>query len=243
MHLDQEQVERLMHGEPVADQQSVRRHLASCTECRERLDAAGRDEAEIFALLRQLDHRPPVIAAEIVLARARSIKPAWGQWAAGILLLAGAAGVAYAVPGSPLRDWARSVAAWIGSSERSSPVPPAQTTDPVVAGIAAVPGREFVIVFKSPNSEGHARVSLTDRAEVTVRGPLGAASYTSDADRLVIDNQGSGATFEIEIPRTAPRVEIRVAGNRVFLKDRSRVVTKATAEPGGDYLLPLKPEP
>jgi hypothetical protein len=241
MHLDQEQVQRLMHGEPVADPHSVRQHLASCTECRERLDAAGRDEAEVFALLRQLDHRPPATDAAAVASQARPIRPAWGQWAAGILLLAGAAGVAYAVPGSPLRDWVRSVAAWIGGSERPPAPAPGQTPGPALAGIAAVPGPEFVITFKSPESGGHARVSLSDGAEVSVRGPLGAASYTSDANRLVIDNQGSGATFEIEIPRTAARVEIRVAGKRIFLKDRARVVTNAAEEIGGHYLLPLSP--
>ncbi len=76
---------------------------------------------------------------------------------------------------------------------------------------------------------------------MTVRAPIGAASFTSAADRLVITNSGSGATFEIEIPRKAPRVEIRVAGHRIFLKDGSRVLTESLAENGNRYLLPLSP--
>ena len=84
-------------------------------------------------------------------------------------------------------------------------------------------------------------MSLTDGDEVTVRAPIGAASFLSAADRLVITNSGSGATFQIQIPRTAPRVEIRVAGRRIFLKDGARVLTEGSAESGNRYLLPLSP--
>jgi hypothetical protein len=82
-------------------------------------------------------------------------------------------------------------------------------------------------------------VSLTEGDEVTVRAPAGAASFTSAASRLLIDNARTGAAFEIEIPRAAPRVEIEIAGKRVFLKDGPRVVTDAAEEGGGRYTLPL----
>ena len=241
MHLDEEQLQRLLHDElgPRA-LRGAREHLAECTECRERFLEAQRDEGEIFALFRRVDHAVPAVDPETVVARARGVGAVRGRWAAGILLLLGVAGAAYALPGSPLRDWVRSVVAWIGDSDQPVPAPAqVQAPDQGVAGIAAIPGRQFVIAFESPESGGQARVSLTEGEEVTVRAPIGAASFTSAADRLVIANSGSGATFKIEIPRAAPRVEIRVAGNRIFLKEGSRVLTKGSAENGDHYLLPL----
>ncbi len=243
MHLDEEQLQRLLHGELNAgDTRDARGHLAACDDCRERLVMAERDEGEIFGLLRQVDHPLPRVHAEALAARARNIGLVWGRWAAGILLVLGAAGAAYAVPGSPIRQWMRSAAAWIAREDRVSPAPrQASVPTASAAGIAAVPGRNYVIAFLSAEPGGQARVSLTDGAEVTVRAPSGAARFTSAADRLLIDNQGSGATFEIEIPRTAPRVEIRVAGKRIFLKQGERIAAPHSAEVRGEYLIGLSP--
>jgi hypothetical protein len=240
MHLDEEQLQRVVHSElTAAVRRNAREHLAECGECRERLVAAARDEGEIFALLRQVDHPLPAVDAELLAARARGTGRVWGSWAAGILLLLGAAGAAYAVPGSPVREWVRSAAAWIGGEDRVT-APPGQMEIPPAqaAGIAATPGQNYVIDFQSLEPGGLARVSLTDGAEVTVRAASGVARFTSAADRLLIDNQGTGTTFEIEIPRTAPRVEIRVAGNRIFLKERERV-THVSPNAEGKYLLRL----
>ena len=243
MHLDEEQLQRLLHGELSAgDTRDARGHLAACDGCRKRLVTAERDESEIFSLLRQVDHPVPTVHAKDLAARARNIGPVWGRWAAGILLVLGAAGAAYAVPGSPVRQWMRSAAAWIAPEEQVSPIPK-QVEAPTAsaAGIAAVPGRSFVIAFQSTEPGGRARVSLTGGAEVTVRAPGGAARFTSAADRLLIDNLGSGATFEIEIPRAAPRVEITVAGQRIFLKQGERVVAPHSADVEGKYVIGLSP--
>jgi hypothetical protein len=244
MHLDDEQVQRLLHGElSIRAQRILREHLAECNECRERVVDAERDEADISALLRQVDHPVPAIDAGAIAARAgQRTRVEWGQWAAGVLLFLGAAGAAYAFPGSPLRDWVDSAVGWIAGVDRPSPAPTqAESPEPRVAGVAAIPGPRFIIAFESPEAGGQARITLTDRDEVTVRAPLGAAGFTSAADRLVIDNQDTGATYEIEIPRAAPRVEIHVAGKRIFLKDSSRVLAEGSAENGSHYLLPLSP--
>jgi hypothetical protein len=243
MHLDEEQLQRLLHGELSAGpRRDADDHLAACGECRERLAVAQRDEGEIFTLLRQVDHPIPVVHAEALAARARGSGLVWGRWAAGILLFLGAAGAAYAVPGSPVREWVRSAAAWIAREDRVSPAPrQAEAPTAPAAGIAARPGQSYVIVFQSLDPRGQASVSLTDDAEVTVRAPSGAARFTSAADRLLIDNQGSGATFEIGIPRTAPRVEIRVAGKRIFLKQGERVVAPHSAGVEGRYVMRFSP--
>lgn len=229
MHLDEEQIRRLVHGELAPPMEaSARAHLTGCAGCRGRVAVARRAEDEVHALLRHLDHAPPRIDAHAVVARASAHRFGWTRWAAGIVLALGVAGAAYAAPGSPLPAWVQAVAQWMGGG-------PAQSPDPEggVAGIAVAPGRELLILFTSFQTEGQAQVSLTDGVEVVVRASSGAAVFTSGVDRLVIDNGGSTATFGIEIPRAAPRVEIRVGDARVFLKEGSRV--------RGPYVIPLRP--
>jgi hypothetical protein len=244
MHLDEEQIQRLLHGElaPAADT-SARQHLAECADCRRRIAEAEREEDEVYALLRQVDHPPPPVDADAIAARARTRNFGWGRRAAGILVALGLAGAAYAAPGSPLPAWVEAVKEWIGDRPDSSPSAPApvQAPEPRVAGIAVDPGQNLLILFTSPHAEGQAQVWLTDGTEVVVRAPIGAAIFSSDVDRLVIENHGSPASFEIGIPRSAPRVEIRVGGNRIFLKEGSRVRTEKSTDAQGLYLLPLMP--
>lgn len=238
MHLDEEQVQRLLHHElPPAAETAARAHLAACSDCRGRAAEAERDEQEVHALLRALDHPVPRLDPESVAARARAhgFVPPRVRWAAGILLALGLAGVAYAAPGSPLRRWAQAVAERLGGSSRRPPVAPTALIPDSGAGIAVVAGPELVILFTAPQPAGQAQVSLTDGAEVVVRAPIGAATFTFDVGRLVIDNRGSSATFTIQIPHAAPLVEIRVAGQRVFLKEGPHVV--------GPYLFSLSQTP
>jgi hypothetical protein len=82
-------------------------------------------------------------------------------------------------------------------------------------------------------------VWLTDSAQVVVRAPGGAATFSSDADRLVIDNRGGTGTFEIQIPRTAPRVEILVDQIRRFLKEADRITANELPGAQGLYAIPL----
>ncbi len=202
-----------------------------------------REAAEVFALLRHVDHPAPHIDAEAIVTRARGREVRevrWQRWAAGVVLAVGAAGVAYAAPGSPLRAVARAVMGWVeGGSGAPRSAAPMRAPDPVASGIAVAPGRELTILFTASQAGAEARVSLTDRTEVVVRALGGPAAFTSDVDRLVIENQGSPADFEIQIPRAAPRVEIRVGAERIFLKEGPRVTPEQLAAAGPPYLLRL----
>jgi hypothetical protein len=120
-------------------------------------------------------------------------------------------------------------------SEAARPAAPARAS----AGIAVEPGRDLVIVL-SPGAPGAlGRVTLSDGGEVVVHSPAGAATFTSDAGRLVIAGTGGPDTFAIEIPRLARRVEIRMGGAQVFLKDGERISTRATRRANGTYEIPL----
>jgi len=241
MHLDDERIQRLLHGElSGAAHDSAREHVAGCEDCRRRLAEASREEAETFSLFRELDDPAPWTSAGALAARGRAPGGQRVRSAAAFAIALGLAGAAYALPGSPLRGWVASVAGWIG--ERRPPSAPAVEVAPdsADAGIAVVPGPQLLIVFTSRQAAGWVRIAWTDGAEVIVRAPPGAATFTSDVHRLVIDNHpGAAATFSIEIPRQAPRVEIEVEGARVFLKEGPRVIAPPLDPASGAYRVPL----
>jgi hypothetical protein len=254
-HLDEEQVQRLLHGELTrALEITAGEHLAVCAPCRERVAVARREESEVHALLAALDHDPPRIRAGAIVSAARARASAWRRRAAGLLVAMGAAGAAYALPGSPLPGWVSSVVERIGSladtSSRSPAVPPPAgpetppdprgSREESSGGIAVAPGNTLLILFTRSQGEGGVLVSLSDGEEVRVLAPAGAATFTSDVNQLVIDNPGSTATFEIAIPRHAPRVEVRVAGKKIFLKDGPHI-SAGTEASGDSYSLPLSP--
>lgn len=245
MHLDEERIQRLLHGElSLADATVARDHTSYCDACSERLNSAAESEGEILELLGRVDHPVPAVSAAWIARKAMPGKPRWSsmRWAAGILLLIGLAGAAYAATNSHLRGWLRSKAGLLFPREvvQTEPIRAPILADQT-GGIAAAPGREFVISFTRPDSEARARVTLTDKAQVIVRAAQGAASFTSSAAGLQIDNLAVGATFDIEVPRSAPRLEIQVAGTLIFLKEGSRVRAQSEADADGSFTISFPP--
>lgn len=242
MHLDDAQVARLVDGELGAEAVAVRAHLAECAECRARVESAGREVDWLDRRLQALDHEPPAVTAAALARRAAASRAWWGwRWAAGVMLALGLAGVAWAAPGSPLPGLVRRVAEWASRGSRVPPAPVA-TPDPErpgdAAGISVPPGPELVIEFGSAPAGGTINVELADGAEVAVRGPAGAATFTSEEERLVVHRSGPPSAFEVRVPRTAPRVEIRAGATRLFLKAGDRV-TAPVPQVDGRYALTL----
>ena len=101
------------------------------------------------------------------------------------------------------------------------------------------PGHSLVIRFSDPNDGAYARIALTDDERVLVNVSSGAPAFTSDPYLLVIDASSVRDTFEIRIPRPAPRVEIAIGDRAVFLKEGARVTTDGAPDARGWYLLPL----
>lgn len=238
-HLDHEQVQRLLHRELTPQLEALLRdHLGTCGPCRGCVAAAQREEDEVLTLLAQVDHPTPNIEVAAVVARARRPRVIWTRWAAGGLLAVGVAGAAYAVPGSPARGWVDAVVArW---TQAPSPVvaPGAPVVvAPGIGGVAVAPGWSFVVLFQSAQPTGEVRVTVTDGNDVVVQAPSGAATFTSNPDHLVIDNRGSVADFDIEIPRGAPRIEIRIGDRRIFFKEGARITTVVADT--GPYRIPL----
>jgi anti-sigma factor RsiW len=246
MHLDDEQIQRLMHGELDAPARAeAMRHVMECPACSRGLEAARREEAEVFALFEHLDHDAPVVDAASFTALTRGRVPAWTRRAAGVVVAAALAGAAYAIPGSPLPALVRQLASTFPGHEPAAP--PARGGDvstpaqPATSGIAVPAGDHFVIRFAATQEHGSVTVRLTDDGMVRVRVTGGTVAFTTDNGRLDIGNRGSSADYEIEIPRSAVRIEIRVADTARFVKDRDRVTTGAGSIGPGQYRLGLDP--
>jgi hypothetical protein len=240
MHLDEERIERAAHGELLPSELvTVRVHLEHCTACQELVRQAEREQAEVNALLGQLDHPLPVVDAE-TLAAGSAWRGGWGRWAAGILLVAGAASAVYALPDSPLRQWVQSrVNAAVEQPGATSQTAPAEAPDE--AGIAIVPSASYRILFSVPQDHGTATVVLTDSAEVMVRTRDGAVTFTSNEHELVISNRGSVANYQIQLPRAALRIELWVGARRVLLKQGVEINVGGMRAASGPYVIPLRP--
>jgi Putative zinc-finger len=242
MHLAEEQVQRLLHGELSAlAARGVRDHLEACSECRTRVGEAENEERWVLERLRALDHAQPSLQSSLVIQAAKSRgSPAWGRWAAGILLGFLVAGGAYAAPGSPLPGLlARVIHALVSPSEPAQPATQSEGVLDAPAGIAVRPGKRLTISFGSARPGDTAWVSLGDGQDVVVQARGGSTSFTSDPERLAIEHQGSPGRFEILIPRTASLVEVSVGGRRILLKEASRVSAEVTPDGRGRYLIPL----
>ena len=237
-HLDDEQLQRFFDRElAAAVRRSTDDHLTACAECRDRYFRLERDQKEVYRLLEAVDSSAPAVTAKDIMVMAGSRSPGRARWAAGILLAALVAGAAYALPGSPVRDWIRDARS---TAQRQLPAPkPAEPPMPLMAGLAVSPGDHLVIIFERAHPRSNARVSLGEWNEVRVRGPSGGATFASEADTLRIGNRDSTATFEVEIPFEARYVEIRVANARIFTKERHRIVAPEADEGDKVYLLPL----
>ena len=235
MHLDAETIQRVLHGELVAPASArATAHLSTCASCRADVARARADEEEIFALLGTIDH--PRRPADVRRVHEDARRRRWTlpqRWAAGFIMAVGLAGAAYAVPSSPLRRWIEgllrpSPAAHVA---RATPQAPAA---PDLAGVSIAPGSSALVVFLATQSAGEARVVLADIVDIEVRGPAGGARFAAGEGRLTIDNTGAAMNYDIRIPRAAARVEIQVAGVRVWLKNGRQVLTDYS--PGADGL-------
>ena len=242
MHLDDGQIQRFVDAELTPGSSAeIQGHIDACDDCRARVAAAKEEDAWVLERLRELDHPAPRVRVEMIVRRIVRRAPRWGRWAASILVMVTVTGVAYAAPGSPLPDLVGRLKEWMRGDHRAATVPARAPTERIASGTAMTPGNRLRIVFLSEQPGGVALVSLTDAAVVEVRALDRPAEFTLDPDRISIDNAGSTARFEIDIPSSAPRVEILVGDRRILLKDGARVVTDAPRDPDGKYRVSLSP--
>lgn len=254
MHLNDEQIQRYLHGELSARERGdVASHVAECELCAGRVTEAEREEQEVFGLLETLDHRPPRRDINTVMPTNRKFKRgernAWVRRVAVLVLIAALGGAAYAIPGSPLPGWIDKLTGG-GAHEEPAPAPrePSPTTDsttslvPAVSGIAIPPTKRFSIVFAAPQDSGVVYLTPGEGLNVVIRAVGGAPRFTlSSADRLDVDNTGLKSSYEIEVPKAAHFVELVVGERRVILKDGLRFGEDLLSDEQGRRIVPLTP--
>jgi hypothetical protein len=108
-----------------------------------------------------------------------------------------------------------------------------------MAGIAVELGESLIIQFVTSQAVGTLHVRLTDSADVKILAPRGAATFGSAEDKLIVGNTESSGSFEVALPRSARRVEIRVGDRRVLLMNAGRIVADAGPDASGHYAISL----
>ena len=245
MHLDAGQVQAVLHGERPADAfAAVDAHLDGCAACQRAVARARADEREIYELLGRIDlpHRPGRLEVATEKGRRRSAMPSM-RWAAGIVLMVGVAGVAMAVPSSPLRQWLQGRQR---ARERAAIPTPAPTATPAatpaadVAGIRVLPGTSMQITFAAPQSSGEMRIQLVDGDDIDLRAASGTVTYAVGTGLLRIENEGATTSYILRISRIAPSVQVQVAGRRVWSKEGARVVSQYQPDADGIVRIPVE---
>ena len=179
MHLDDERVQRLLHGELGSAEAETRFHLESCAPCRDLVAGARVEEDRILALLSEVDHPVATLDPRIVLAERNASRGHWGRRAAAAILGVAIAGAAYALPGSPLPAALDRLLGTGSGVPDSAPATQAERASAPPAGIAVPATNGLVIQLMA---EGQVAIELTDEEEVAVRAAhlLGRL----DADRV-----------------------------------------------------------
>lgn len=228
-------------------------HLQECADCR-RTVASVR---ETIAVAREeFSPRAPEHALDRILARhakgdkvllptagSRAGNPGAGR-AARVAIATGAlltiAGLAAALPGSPIR-------AWIA---RLHDVPPAENaphaTAPApaagaISGVAlvVVPGEMWVVIDSTPASV-RIRVRVTDGAMVEVRGTGAAATaeFRPRSGGIGVANIPSGdGEIQVDVPRSTERFVLRVRDVPFLIKEGARLRVLSSADTMGTELL------
>jgi hypothetical protein len=245
MHPDLEILQRLRHEELGTDRaDETRRHVEHCPECRGRIAAAESDEREVMAFLGRLDAPVRPLTFETIATRGSHVgrRQALHAAAAGLLIVA-LGGVAWAIPGSPLRALMGSITrdGEEGNASVRAPGPSEAGSSPSdLAGIALTPDSGLVVTFTAAAPTDTLVVSLVDGALVQVRALAGRVRFQSGERRLVVSNDSSLGMVAIDIPRDAPRVEIYVGDQRLLLKAGARIEAAVPAAADGSYRLPLR---
>lgn len=237
MHFDEETTQRWLHGELDPDAKRLASgHLAECTDCRQRLAEAEREDQWIRQRFELMDHPVPPVAPSAIPRPSH-----WSRrlrWAAGILLTCAVAGAAYAAPGSPLPLWLQEIQVWLGASP-PPPAPPSPAPVAVTSGISVPLEPRLVIHFAALQSSGVLRVTLVDSGSVAIRVINGTAVLFSAPGSLGVGNRGSLADYEIDIPRASPWIDI-VAGDDTLLRKRGETLrTDVTPDSTGRYIVSL----
>ena len=217
MHLDQDTLESMVTGDLELETRiAAEAHLATCDACRGLLQ-----DREIAGLLHHLDEPAPDVSVHDLIVRAEQRRmPSHLRWAAGVPLMAMAAGAAYAAPWSLVPRWIDGLTGTV-----DAPIPENPSEPRYVAGVVVPLGDRLEIELR-PQGTGTIHVVLDEVPDVTVEAVNGPATFDSQAERLVVEG-AQGPDYRITIPGDAVLVEVLVGATSVFRLESGEVVTIA----------------
>ncbi|HEU4881588.1 MAG TPA: zf-HC2 domain-containing protein [Longimicrobium sp.] len=251
-HLGEGTLQELLDGElPPGARAEAEAHLASCPACAGELAELRGLTARTSALLGLVEATPPVLAAQARFARHRrgggalnEARRALPRAAVLVLALAGAAAAA-AIPGSPAREWVRS----LGLSERAEQ--PAVPVQPAPEAVPAAPAEMAPKAVSILPSEGRVRIAVSasspelrvrarlvpgGKAEVTATGAAATARFRTGPGRIEVLGAGPGELV-ITLPADADAAFVEVNGRVLAAKEGAQLrslaprVAGSAAEP------------
>jgi anti-sigma factor RsiW len=230
----------------------LRDHLAGCAQCMHELEELRRLEEQLHDALALRDVPAPTARTRAAIAAARQPVaavfthfPSAGRssWRLGASSLAKAAllvltlgGVAFAIPGSPLRDVLRS---WLTFFQKAEPTP--EVTVPV----EAPPTREAALMVEPANGRVEVTVTGSHDVAVTVRltdndkaeietSSVEAPKLTTGSGRIVVSGL-AGGNLTIGIPRAVRRATVQIDGQLYVVKQNGTLqLTGAAGDTSGD---------
>lgn len=240
MHLDDETLERLLHGElDPGPEATVRRHLASCPSCEARLEESRALESRLFGLLGTLDHEAPEIDWNSALPPPPTRAKAGSRIAASIAFLMLGGGILYALPDSPIRGWIDRLRGKDATEASTSDIGSRSEIETPVSGLSLRPAGAFEIDFNDSQATGAIRLRLVQTPEVEIRVLGSPVGLESGPDRLSVSNANSRSSYEILVPESAASIRVRVDGEEVFRTRRGEVQSAGLPDSAGFYVLDL----
>jgi hypothetical protein len=238
VHLTEVELDLLYHEELARRHRDVAlAHVAQCTECASRHQRFAAEDREIADALGLLDHPVPKANVSALIGRAKRVRRThrWRLAAAAGAFAFAMAGVAAAMPGSPIRALLHR--ARMGPSRAPAAAPQVALKSPPAAGISVGAGDTVVLIFEAAQMEGSIRITFRADSQLNVRATGGPARFTVRSGEVWVRNSGSAASYEIAVPSAARRVEMRVVERLVFAKHGSLVTLAPRRERDGSYIV------
>ncbi|HEY0025660.1 MAG TPA: hypothetical protein VGB24_22425 [Longimicrobium sp.] len=250
-HLGEGTLQELLDDELAPDLRGAAdRHLAACAACAGELAELRAGGERASALLGLADVPAPVLRAQAGFHRRRRAGgPLAGAGralprAAAIALTLAVAGVAAAVPGSPVRGWlggetVEERPAEPVRLERAPEAPPAAVV-PLPKAVSIFPdaGRVRVVVSGS-SPELRVRTRLTDgpNAEVHATGSAASARFRTAPGRIEVVGAGPGEVV-VHLPASARAAFLEVNG-RVYAAKEGAVLRSLQPRVDGSAAEPV----
>lgn len=239
-HLEEGAILAIRDGMPVSSQ--ARGHAEECSTCEGALALASQRASLVGSALGTLDTPVDVDGAKARVrarldARRAAERPRRRAYlplgrAAALLLVAG--GAAWAMPGSPVRDWVSSTDSDAAVDSAPLEAVPAQAVEG--GGIEVdMPAEGIVVSLSSVDGDSDVRLEWVDRPVARISAAAGS-TYAFAEGRAEADV--APGPVVVEIDRAATSVTIEINGQVVFAGTASAAtVTDGTASSTADGLV------